>query len=53
VSLRGAGAEWTTIADRTLTRVKRGVVEVRDLVKRKTVLVKAGEQYLARARRGS
>jgi CSLREA domain-containing protein len=48
------GTVWLTEdrCDRTLTRVKQGVVEVRDLVKRKTVLVKAGKQYLARAKRG-
>ena len=35
----------------TLTRVTQGVVEVRDRLKRKTVLVKAGKRYIARARR--
>ncbi len=35
----------------TLTKVARGKVAVRDLVKRKTVIVKAGTQYVARARR--
>jgi hypothetical protein len=35
----------------TLTKVKRGVVSVQDLVKHKTVLVKAGHQYLARPRK--
>jgi hypothetical protein len=47
------GTLWLT-EDRcgtTLTRVRRGTVEVRDLVKRRTVLVKAGRQYLARAKR--
>ena len=34
----------------TLTRVVRGKVSVRDFVKRKTVLVKAGKKYVARAR---
>jgi hypothetical protein len=36
----------------TLTRVARGVVTVRDLVKRKTVIVRAGKRYTARAKRG-
>jgi hypothetical protein len=35
----------------TLTRVVRGRVEVRDFAKRKTVLVKAGKRYTARAKR--
>jgi hypothetical protein len=35
----------------TLTKVAKGVVSVRDNVKRKTVIVKAGRQYLARPRR--
>jgi hypothetical protein len=35
----------------TLTRVKRGRVKVRDFVKRKTVTVKAGKRYIARAKR--
>jgi hypothetical protein len=35
--------------DGTLTRVARGVVEVRDFVKNKTVFVKAGGSYLAKA----
>jgi hypothetical protein len=35
----------------TLTKVARGVVSVRDDVKKKTVLVKAGGSYLARPRR--
>jgi hypothetical protein len=35
----------------TLTKVTKGVVSVRDNVKRKTILVKAGKQYLARPRR--
>jgi hypothetical protein len=47
------GTVWLTEdrCDRTLTRVRRGVVEVRDLVKRKTVLVKAGKKYTARSKR--
>jgi hypothetical protein len=35
----------------TLTKVAKGVVSVRDNVKRTTVLVKAGKQYLAKPRR--
>jgi hypothetical protein len=34
----------------TLTKVARGKVAVRDFVKRKTVIVKAGKKYVARAR---
>jgi hypothetical protein len=44
------GTKWL-VEDRcttTLTRVKRGKVSVRDFVKKKTVLVKAGHKYLAR-----
>ncbi len=35
----------------TLTRVVKGVVSVRDNVKHKTILLKAGKKYLARPRR--
>ena len=35
----------------TTTTVRRGTVDVRDLVKRRTVRVKAGRRYVARARR--
>jgi hypothetical protein len=34
----------------TLTKVKKGAVMVRDLVKRRNVLVRAGHSYLARSR---
>ncbi|HEY1274026.1 MAG TPA: hypothetical protein VGF25_03920 [Thermoleophilaceae bacterium] len=47
------GTIWT-VADRcdgTLTTVKRGRVAVRDFRRKKTVLVRAGKRYLARARR--
>ena len=47
------GTTWT-VADRcdgTLTTVKHGVVAVRDLGRRKTVVVRAGKRYLARKRR--
>ena len=48
------GTRWV-VSDRcdgTLTRVVRGSVTVRDLVRHKTVVVKAPGQYLAPARRG-
>jgi len=47
------GTRWLT-QDRcasTLTRVVRGTVRVRDRVKRKTVIVRAGKRYTARAKR--
>ena len=47
------GTKWL-VQDRctsTLTRVVRGRVEVRDFAKRKTVVVRAGERYTARAKR--
>ena len=34
----------------TLTKVTRGKVRVRDFVKRKDVVVRAGKQYVARAK---
>jgi hypothetical protein len=37
--------------DSTLTKVKKGRISVRDFAKRKTVTVKAGKQYVARAKR--
>jgi hypothetical protein len=44
------GTNWLTEdrCDGTLTRVVKGVVEVRDLVKRRTLVLRAGKQYLAR-----
>lgn len=47
-----AGTAWITEArcSGTFTRVLSGVVDVRDLVLKKTVVVKAGHSYLARAR---
>ena len=47
------GTRWVVIdrCDGTLTRVVRGTVAVRDRVRNKTVIVHAGEQYLARAPR--
>ena len=47
------GTKWL-VEDRctsTLTRVKRGRVKVRDFAKRKTVTVRAGKRYIARAKR--
>ena len=46
------GTIWLTEdrCDGTLTTVKRGTVSVRDLRRNKTVTVKAGHSYLARAR---
>jgi hypothetical protein len=37
----------------TLTKVARGIVSVRDFAKKKTVKVKAGHKYVAKARRGA
>jgi hypothetical protein len=47
------GTIWLTTdrCDGTLTSVKRGTVSVRDLRRHKTITVKAGHSYLARARR--
>jgi hypothetical protein len=44
------GTKWLTAERRrgTLTKVKKGKVEVRDFKRHKKVLVKAGEKYLAR-----
>jgi Ca2+-binding RTX toxin-like protein len=46
------GTRWMTEerCDGTLTRVDSGTVRVRDLELRKTVIVRAGHRYLARAR---
>jgi VCBS repeat protein/FG-GAP repeat protein len=47
------GTRWL-VQDRctsTLTRVVRGRVKVRDFAKRKTVTVRAGKRYVARAKR--
>jgi hypothetical protein len=46
------GTTWQTAdrCDGTLTTVKQGRVEVRDLVKRKTVIVTTGKSYLAKKR---
>jgi hypothetical protein len=44
------GTLWLTVdrCDGTLTQVRQGTVSVRDLVKKKTVVVRAGHSYLAR-----
>jgi hypothetical protein len=44
------GTKWVVIdrCDGTLTRVVRGIVEVRDFARHKTIILKAGKQYLAR-----
>ena len=39
--------------DGTLTKVTRGTVQVRDLRRKKTVTVRAGHSYLARAQRAA
>jgi CSLREA domain-containing protein len=46
------GTKWLVqdTCTTTLTRVVRGKVRVRDFVKHKTVIVKAGKKYVARAR---
>lgn len=46
------GTEWRTDdrCDGTLIRVKTGSVSVRDIRRKKTVVVKAGKSYLARTR---
>jgi hypothetical protein len=47
------GTRWLTqdTCATTLTRVAKGVVSVRDEVKKKTVVVRAGKRYTARKRR--
>ena len=47
------GTKWLTVnrCDGTYTRVREGAVLVRDLTRRRNVLVRAGRSYLARARR--
>lgn len=44
------GTRWQTVdrCDGTLIKVERGAVSVRDLVKKRTVTVKAGDTYLAK-----
>ena len=45
------GTRWLTVdrCDGTLTRVTSGAVSVRDFRRHRTVLVRAGHSYLARA----
>jgi hypothetical protein len=47
------GTVWQVIdrCDGTLTKVKRGRVAVRDFRRKKTIIVRAGKSYLARAPR--
>jgi streptogramin lyase len=47
------GTRWLTLdrCDGTLTRVTSGAVAVRDEVRHRTVLVRAGRSYLAKSRR--
>jgi hypothetical protein len=49
------GTTWLTEdrCDGTFTKVSRGRVSVRDFVKRKTIILTAGQSYLARAQRAS
>ena len=49
------GTIWLTQdqCDGTLTKVQRGTVSVRDFKRKKTVKVKAGHSYLARAQRAA
>jgi hypothetical protein len=49
------GTTWLTEdrCDGTFTKVSRGRVSVRDNVKRKTIILSAGQSYLARAQRAS
>jgi hypothetical protein len=49
------GTIWLTQdeCDGTLTKVTRGIVSVRDFKRNKTVTVKAGHSYLARAQRAA
>jgi hypothetical protein len=47
------GTKWLVVdrCDGTLTRVKRGKVAVRDFVRKRTVVVKAGHRYLAKRKK--
>jgi hypothetical protein len=47
VTVRGTRWLVQDTCEGTLTRVKQGLVSVRDTVRRKTVLVRAGRKYLA------
>jgi ferric-dicitrate binding protein FerR (iron transport regulator) len=45
------GTIWSVAnrCDGTLTQVSRGVVSVRDFARRKTITLRAGQHYLAKA----
>ena len=49
-TVRGTNYEVIDRCDGTLTRVTSGVVVVRDLARRRTIRLRAGKSYLARAR---
>ena len=51
-TVRGTAWDTTDRCDGTLTRVRRDTVVVNDRVAHKTVIVRAGHSYLARAPRG-
>jgi hypothetical protein len=46
------GTSWVTedYCDGTVIRVRRGTVSVRDLVRRATIIVRAGQSYFAKRR---
>jgi hypothetical protein len=48
-TVRGTSWVVTNRCEGTLTVVRRGVVSVRDFVRRKTVILRAGQHYLAKA----
>jgi hypothetical protein len=50
-TVRGTIWDVTDRCDGTLTKVTRGKVAVRDFRRRKTIVVRRGKSYLARARR--
>ena len=50
-TVRGTVWEVADRCDGTLTKVRRGRVAVRDFRRKKTVIVRAGKSYLAKARR--
>jgi hypothetical protein len=52
-SVRGTTWLVEDRCDGTLTKVSRGTVSVLDKVKRQTIILKAGQSYLARAQRAS
>jgi ferric-dicitrate binding protein FerR (iron transport regulator) len=50
-TVRGTKWEMTDRCDGTLTTVARGKVAVRDFRRKKTIIVKTGKRYLAKAPR--